>query len=408
MKRDKCLLIISQVYVPDPASVGQHMADAAVEMVKRGWLVRVLTADRGYDDPILRYKKNEVIKGVEVQRLPLSSFGKNSLLLRFLAGNIFVMQSIIKALLMRKVSCILVSTAPPMCSIAAVAVSFIRRIPIKYWVMDLNPDQMIELDIIKDKSVIAIIFNWLNRLVFKRAIDVIVLDRFMAKRVKSKIKIDISEKLHIIPPWPHQDALETITHEKNHFRKNHNLDENFVIMYSGNHSNTNPISTILEAAISMEEVKGVKFVFVGGGLGKKEVEDLIQDKKPKNIISLPYQPLEEIKYSLSAADIHLVSIGNVAVGVVHPCKVYGAMALSRPILYLGPKPSHVSDIIEKNDIGWHVMHNDVEGAMKVINLITTMPYYKLEQMGRRAKDVVEKEFSKNKLLDQFCNIIEHG
>lgn len=43
------LLIVSQVYVPDPAAVGQHMASAAEALVERGHEVRVLTADRGYD-----------------------------------------------------------------------------------------------------------------------------------------------------------------------------------------------------------------------------------------------------------------------------------------------------------------------------------------------------------------------
>jgi len=35
------LLIICQVYPPDPAAVGQHVADVAEEMVRRGWSVRV-------------------------------------------------------------------------------------------------------------------------------------------------------------------------------------------------------------------------------------------------------------------------------------------------------------------------------------------------------------------------------
>ena len=32
----KTILIISQTFVPDPASVGQHMADVAFELARRG------------------------------------------------------------------------------------------------------------------------------------------------------------------------------------------------------------------------------------------------------------------------------------------------------------------------------------------------------------------------------------
>ena len=34
------------------------------------------------------------------------------------------------------------------------------------------------------------------------------------------------------------------------------------------------------------------------------------------------------------------------VGIIHPCKIYGAMAAARPILFLGPNPSHISDLLE--------------------------------------------------------------
>ena len=82
----KTLLILSQVYVPDPASVGQHMADAATEMARRGYRVVVLAANRGYNDPSMKYPPSEVLDGVEIRRIPLSSFGKGSILMRVLAA----------------------------------------------------------------------------------------------------------------------------------------------------------------------------------------------------------------------------------------------------------------------------------------------------------------------------------
>src|SRR5688500_11846663 len=94
----KTLLVLSQVYVPDPASVGQHMADTAAEMVRRGFRVVVLAAGAGYDDPTIKYKKREVIEGVEIRRFPLSSFGKSSVPLRLLAGTIFMLQCMVYGL----------------------------------------------------------------------------------------------------------------------------------------------------------------------------------------------------------------------------------------------------------------------------------------------------------------------
>ena len=46
---------------------------------------------------------------------------------------------------MRHVDGILVSTSPPMCSFAALLIAAVRRVPIVYWVMDINPDQAVAL-----------------------------------------------------------------------------------------------------------------------------------------------------------------------------------------------------------------------------------------------------------------------
>lgn len=397
-------MILSQVYVPDPASVGQHMADAAAEMVQRGWRVVVLAANRGYDDPTIKYKKREVIDGVEIRRFPLSSFGKDSIALRLVAGTLFMLQCMIWGVFTRRLRTLLVSTSPPMCSIAAMLIGFLRRAPIVYWVMDLNPDQMIELGRIKETSLPARMFNWLNRRILGRARDVVALDRFMAVRLNRKR--DVSGKMAIMPPWPHEDALELVQHETNPFRKTHGLDGKFVVMYSGNHGFSTPLTTLLKAAVEMQDRAELEFLFIGGGVGKKEVEQVIAEHKPHNMRSLPYQPLSEIKYSLSAADVHVVSVGDTVVGVVHPCKVYGAMAVARPILLLGPNPCHVSDLIAEHRIGWHITHGDVEGAKRTLEKIMATPHAELEAMGLRAREVIRSELSKAALCGRFCDVVE--
>src|SRR4051794_5918891 len=76
------IVIFTQVFIPDPASVGQHIADVAFELVRRGYKVRVYTANRGYDDPTCCYPKHETINGVDVRRMPYSSFGKKNFVTR--------------------------------------------------------------------------------------------------------------------------------------------------------------------------------------------------------------------------------------------------------------------------------------------------------------------------------------
>lgn len=401
--KNKTILILSQVYVPDPASVGQHMHDAAAGLAARGWPVRTLCSARGYDDPTRKYPPRETLDGVQVRRMPLSSFGKKSIATRLLGQALFLAQITFHGLCTPRLGAILVSTSPPMCAVAALAVALVRRVPVVYWAMDLNPDQAIAMGLFKERSLPVRAFNVLNRLILDRAHAIVALDRFMAERLNRKR--DVSHKLAVFPPWPHDDHIESIDHERNPFRREHSLDGKFVVMYSGNHSPANPLDTLLNAARSLQHREDIVFMFVGGGNGKKQIERAIADGAT-NIRSLPYQPIENLRYSLSAADVHVVSVGDDVVGIVHPCKIYGAMTVARPVLTFGPVPSHVSDLVQRYDIGRHHAHGDVDGTVRSIEELAAMSHAARAEIGARAKRIVEERLAKRVLCARFVDIVE--
>lgn len=401
-ERRRTLLVLSQVYVPDPASVGQHMADAAAEMVRRGWRVVVLTSRDGYDDPTNRYSPREMRDGVDVRRLPWCSFGKRSIFVRLVGGVSFVLQATWRSLWLGPLDVVLVSTAPPMASMAALLVGWLRGAAIKFWVMDLNPDQMVALGRLEPTAWPVRLLDWLNQRILTHAADVIVLDRFMARRINDKLAV--SEKLSIVPPWPLDDVLEPVRHAENPFRAAQALEGKVVLMYSGNHGPTNPFFTILEAAARLQHESRLVFMFIGGGVGKQEVEAT----GLSNVRSLPYQPLETLRYSLSAGDVHLVTMGDELVGIVHPCKVYGAMAVARPVLLLGPGTSHVGDLLAREPIGWALRHGDVEGAVRLLEQLVEMPAVERERRGERARELIGAELSKTLLCGRLCDVLERG
>ncbi len=394
----KTILIVSQVYVPDPAAVGQHMADAAAELAARGHRVIVLTSDRGYDNPSIRYSRSEFIDGVQVRRLPRSSFGKRSIFTRGFGAMAFVIQAIVLSFRIPKIDVVIVATSPPMAPLAGWFVSVLRGADLKYWVMDLNPDQAIELGVLKRSSIGAHVLATMNRLALRRATDVVTLDHFMAARVNAHR--DVTAKLSVIPPWAIDERHEILHHDENPFRREHDLAGKLVFMYSGNHSPSNPLSTLLEAAKRMTDLTDVVFMFVGGGVGMAEV----RGANSPNIRTLPYQPKSVLKYSLAAADVHIVSIGNQMVGIVHPSKAYGALAAGRPILLLGPAESHIGEILDQCDVGWRVSHGDVDGAERLLRSIVATDPRILAEMGSRARELADGPLSREVLRRQICDV----
>ncbi len=402
MGASRTFLFLSQVYVPDPAAVGQHMADAAEELVRRGHRVVVYTADRGYDDPGDVYRRRELVNGVDVRRVPLSSFGKSSIAVRLVGGVLFVVQALARSVLHRGVDAVVVSTSPPVATVGAVIIAAIHRARLKYWVMDVNPDQVVALGVASADSLPVRVFEWMNRLVLRRASDVIVLDRLMAQRINAKL--DVSDRITTLPPWSAEQPESIVPHSENPFRAAHRLGHRIVVMYSGNHGPSNPLTTILAAARRLEDEPRLVFMFIGGGVGKAEVDQTAS----ANIISLPYQPLSELRHSLSAADIHVVTVGDAIPGIVHPSKVYGAMAVGRPILLIGPPENHVADILARADIGWHVGHGDVDGTVRVLREIVALGAARLWKMGRLARAAIDADGGRAGACSRVCDVLERG
>src|SRR5436305_7689174 len=125
----KTILVVSQTFVPDPASVGQHMADVAFEMARRGHRVKVYASARGYEDPTRRYPLCETLHGVDIRRLDFASFGKKSILSRILGTVSFMTQVSWRVLTERNLGGIFFSTSPPLIGFIASIIGLIRRVP---------------------------------------------------------------------------------------------------------------------------------------------------------------------------------------------------------------------------------------------------------------------------------------
>jgi colanic acid biosynthesis glycosyl transferase WcaI len=226
--------------------------------------------------------------------------------------------------------------------------------------MDFNPDQAIAAGWLRADSFPARLLEQMSRFSLRQAKKVIALDRFMRDRIVAK-GIPPA-KVVVIPPWSHDTEVRFDPEGRERFRKAHGLDGKFVVMYSGNHSPCHPLDTLLAAARQLATDPGIAFCFVGGGSEWRKIKEEAESRKQKaeigssslqpsafslaNITCLPYQPLDQLAGSLSAADLHVVVMGDAFVGLVHPCKIYNILSVTAPVLYIGPRPSHLSEMLD--------------------------------------------------------------
>jgi len=400
------ILVISQVFWPDSASVSQHLTDLAEDLVERGHAVQVISSRRGYENPSVRYEKEEVHKGVRIRRIWQTGFGKKSVLgrvLDFLSFNSVLALKLI-GIRAREYDLLIGLTVPPLISFSGILAARAKGMKYFYWAMDLQPELSIATGYLKPGSIAANALSSLGNFIYKRADRVLVLDSYMAEHIVRRGAE--RSRIAVVPVWPVMEKVFEGARLENPFRREHGIGDKIVVMYSGNHSVVHPLDTVLQAALRLKEDPRFLFLFVGGGVRKLDVKRFKGDHGLDNIRQLPYQDRDKIHFSLGAGDLHLVILGERCTGYTHPNKVYGAMFIGRPILYIGPRPSHITDILDSRPGNIQVEHGQTDRLVRELHAFASAGEEGWKRIGSENREHARSCFSREKLVGRIIEIIE--
>jgi len=336
------VLLLNQCFYPDVMATAQHLTDLAVGLQRKGHQVTVVTSDRGYDNPSRRFPRREVWNGIQIIRISSLALGKQTRWRRALTFASFLIHCALRLLLLPRVDVVVALTSPPLISFLGAAFVQLRGGKFFFWVMDLNPDEAIAAGWLKADSFTARVLGRFLTYSLRHAERIIALDHFMKDRIVAK---GIPQgSVVVLPPWANDETVNFDREGREAFRRQHNLTESFVVMYAGNHSPCHSLKTLVEAARRLSSRKDIVFCFVGGGSEHQKVKDFARQNNLANILCLPYQPFNMLSASLSAGDLQVIVMGKEFVGIVHPCKLYNILTIGSPFLYVGPTPSHISEI----------------------------------------------------------------
>ena len=396
------ILILNQAFHPDVVSTAQHATDLAVALAESGHQVTVVASARGYDDPTRHFPGREKWRGIDIVRVHGTALGKVARWRRAVDFASFLATCALRLLWLPRFDVVVAMTSPPLISVlAALAVPWKAR-RFLFWSMDLTPDEAIAAGWLRGGSLVARVLTWLLRYSLRRAHRIVALDRFMKQRIESHGVA--SEKIEVVPPWSHGDAVRFDERGRAQFRAEHGLQGKFVVMYSGNHSPCHPLETLLAAAGRLWERPEIMFCFIGGGSEFQRVEAYARERRLGNVLCLPYQPRGILAASLSSADLHAVVMGNAFTGLVHPCKIYNILAVGAPILYIGPQESHVTDIAARlngNGKVYAARHGDVAGVAEQI-----VGAARRNGSGRGQHVELAGEFSQRMLIPQMIRALQ--
>jgi len=214
-------------------------------------------------------------------------------------------------------------------------------------IYDVYPDSLVESGIFASKSWLIRLWRSANCRVFKRAERIFTITEGM----KQVLQQYADEKpINVVSVWTDNTFLQPVSKESNPFIKKHRLENKFVVLYSGNLGYSHDIETIIDLAACVED-PDILFLIIGDGDQKQMVKEKIRTMGLRNCRMLPFQPASELPYSLSSADVAIVTLGRQASRLSVPSKTYNYMSVGSALLCIAEKNSDLAQLIEHFKIG---------------------------------------------------------
>jgi len=365
--------------------------------------VEVVTSRQAYDDPDSRLPKSETIDGVVVSRVWTSRFGRRHLLGRTVDYLTFYATAGWRLWRCAGPGDIVVAkTDPPLISVVAAIVVRLCGARLINWTQDLFPEVATALGV-KGIGLFAPILRAARNFSQRSAQQNVVLGQRMAARLEA---LGIPKnKICVIHNWSDEMAIKPTNRNANPLRRDWELDDKFIVGYSGNMGRAHEFGTIIDAAELVKDRRDIRFLFIGGGARANFVAREAKRRGLGNVVFKPYQARDQLSDSLGAADLHLISLLPPLEGLIVPSKFYGIAAAGRPALYIGDPKGEIPTILERAKCGYTVWPGEaVELARYIERLAEDRP--KVLRLGENARRVLEQEFGKTQSLAKWKAVID--
>lgn len=398
------LVLINRYFYPDLSGAAQMLTQLAEDLDARGLEVTVITSRTAYTGGILSLPKQGRHKGIHVIRVPSTNLGRGGAWARVIDYASFYLSASWAALRLKGQDALVVLSDPPLFSALAVIVGALKKVRTYCWMHDVYPDIAVRAGIVEE-GLIASALGCIARWSLRRIGGLVVLGHCMEQHL---LNAGIpSHKMNLIPNWADGMQIQPVHRADNEFLERHGLTEQFVVMYSGNLGAVHDFTTITEMIRRTQLYSDMYFCFIGDGPQKHYLVQTVEQEGWQRVLFLPYEVKERLRFSLSAADVHLVSLRVEMAGLSVPSKLYGIMAAGRPVIFIGPEQSEAARVIRKAECGSVIKPGDADGAVTAL-----LNFYRhrqdLERQGNAARKYFERSCDRALATERFHNVLREG
>ncbi len=398
------ILIYSYNYYPEPIGIAPLMTELAEGFVKRGHQVRVVTGmpnypeRKVYDEYKGKFFLTEELNGVTVQRSYIHIRGsKPGLLARLMLDGSFIVSSLWQAFNGWKPDFIFATTPPILISLPVSLYGLFCNSYVVLNIQDIVSEAAVRVGLVKKDSWIIRLAQAVEKFAYQKAIKIsVIAEDFVTKLVEQGVS---KNRIVCIPNWVDLNFIKPLD-KNNSFREQHDLQDKFVVIYSGNIALTQGLETVVKAAASLKEKPEIYFVILGEEKARQQLQECCEKYQADNVLLLPLVPREKLPEMLSAAALGLVIQKKTVTAFNLPSKIPVILASGRPIIASVPDAGTAMKVVKESGGGIVTPPEDAQALAQAILELYENPE-RLQELGHKARKYAEDNFGSKNALDSY-------
>lgn len=390
------VLIINQYYPPDRAATAILLGQLVEDLAKH----HKVTVICGMPTYAPEEQSPSTPSLEKIIRIPLFKVSRANFLIRLFNYLLYLLGAGIRAITLPRFDVVICWTDPPIIGLLGALLKHLKSSKFIFVSQDVYPEVAQAVGKMNNFASIWLLQR-ISQIILKSSAVVIAVGRDMKEKLLKKgVPID---RIQVIPNWQDLDHLKPSSGLG--FREVQRIDPDlFVVMHSGNIGLSQDFDTLLKTAHLIRDQKNILFMLIGDGARKNNVLQKIEELNLTNVRWVPYQPKSTLDQSLSAGNLHYVSLLPPLTGYIVPSKVYGILAVGRPILANVSPESEIAHVVRDSKSGV-ISKPDPKNLSQLILDLSQNPA-RIEEMGKRGRTWVEMQGGRKKAISSYLSLIK--
>jgi glycosyltransferase involved in cell wall biosynthesis len=270
-------------------------------------------------------------------------------------------------------------------------------------ILDIYPEALAANPATARLPLVRSVWHLANRIIYSRCTEVVTLGHMMANTLAHHMG---GRQPVVIPNWHTLDVDRIPSRRENPLRRELNLGDRLIVLYSGNIGLSHDLSVMVQAAELLKEDDRVRFVIIGDGPQRERLLATVKERKLENIFQfLPFQSATRLPMSLSLGDLSVVTLAPGVESAIMPCKTYNYLAAGSALLAVVRRPSDLAAVVEANGCGFVVEPGDAHGFTAAIRRVLDDPTL-LAALRLRAQQTAKGHFSAEVCCTSLVELLE--